>query len=190
MRLARTVTGLARAALPSALGIQCPTGDAGFSRDRCRCPRDRPCKYPIRRNQAGARLAAVPPHHQQDQDETSAVVDVIPAPHYCVCTASTANCAPVAWHTVQLSPNESVFARKCASLGLGNVTSAASRGNGLHRIDPALRIAHRIEVAHQRQIILLGAIDVAHRAVLQIGGFARGTHGRDRARRRNRYGCP
>src|SRR3984885_15179818 len=54
--------------------------------------------------------------------------------------------------------------------GLGNVTSAASRSCRLHRIDPALGIGYLIQAAHQRQIILLRTIDVAHGAVLQISG--------------------
>src|SRR5580704_613220 len=46
-----------------------------------------------------------PRHHQSEHNR---------AKHYWVCSASTANCAPAAWHTEQLSPNESVFARKWA----------------------------------------------------------------------------
>ena len=60
---------------------------------------------------------------------------------YWACTASTANCAPAAWHTAQLSPRAaSVFATKWAASRLRDVASAASRRSGLRRGVPALRI--------------------------------------------------
>jgi len=59
-----------------------------------------------------------------------------------------------------------------------NVASAASRGEGAGRRDPTLWIDHLIQVG-QGQIVLLRTIDVAERAVLEIGCLAGGAHSRE-----------
>ena len=56
---------------------------------------------------------------------------------------------------MQLSPNESVLARKCDASAFETWHPLQADEIGLHRIDPALRIGDLIQVADQRQVVLL-----------------------------------
>jgi hypothetical protein len=115
MRLAGTVTGLTLATYPSPLGVDSQrvmwvlgqtvidafvTNLAG-----------------IHSRVAGRKRLSACPERRNRQEETEQ--HCLPLRHfwisgtYGVCSASTANCAPAEWQTLQLSPNESVFARKC-----------------------------------------------------------------------------
>ena len=53
-----------------------------------------------------------------------------------------------------------------------HVASGTGRRERLNRVDRTLRIGHRVQPG-QRQVVLLRAIDVAHRAIRRIGGRAR-----------------
>src|SRR5215472_3949119 len=55
------------------------------------------------------------------------------------------------------------------------VAAGAGRSEGLNGIDGPLRIGYRVQ-ASKREMVLLGAVDVAEGAVGKSRGRARGTH--------------
>ena len=99
------------------------------------------------------------------------------ATDYCACTASTANCAPAAWQTVQLSPSESVLARKCDASGLETWHPLQAEAIGCTGLIQPCGSVTGFRASSGR--LLLAAVDVAQRAVLQIGGCAGWAHGRE-----------
>lgn len=77
-----------------------------------------------------------------------------------LCAGGVANVAALAQVRVGIG-------QEVRRLRFRDVASAASRCGGLAGIDPALRIDHCVQADGK---VLLAAVDVAHRAVLQIGG--------------------
>ena len=118
---ARTVAGLAGFAFRTPGAFAYRPAYADFSGTRCRYLRGKSHRFPTRHKVTEPTppaelerrgLVFEPPPASKGRESLLYLAD------YWACTASTANCAPAAWHTLQLSPNASVFARKWAASAL------------------------------------------------------------------------
>ena len=183
VRLPRTVAGLAFAALPSPLGVDSqrvmrvlgePVIDV-FVADLAglRIPRNPPAAF-------GRLPTEEQPPQSPDRVQLIAIASYQGSPAMTIEYARRPRRTARRRMAYRAAFTQRIgIGQEVRRLGLGNVASAASRSGGLHRIDPALRIGDLIQVAHQRQVVLLRAIDVAHRAVLQIGSVSGSVHGRE-----------